>query len=441
MYNRPVGIKSRVILCIGVFFLGLIAVCAQGVSGQDLDIQIQPELKRKVAVPGASPVPGINRDDPEFWIQVIKQWRIAIDRHIPGMADEAASSVGRWEEYDLLTIMKLVEGLTAEDEREYLYKAKRMLNDLEKSIVVSLLRFDEPPGSILKRGVLLHTDIALLKLEKGNKENNKGIIRVGDGLGAVQNKEWHMEYARALLSFLPSDPSRGESKRQWYISTTACLLAMQNYAQAEDNLRYALDIFTSDAAILFYVGTLHENYASPIAQNALAPSGMDFKFKSKKSELEKARSFYRKAIKADPTFYEAHLHLGRVLGLLGDHDQAVDVLQQISAFLTDSRLRYYCSIFLGKELTTLNRTEEARAQYEIAAQLYPRAPSPLLGLSRLAHIDGNNKEALLGVAMVIESPEGRNILDDPWWSYDVFHVRNAPELIWELYKEFGEQPR
>jgi len=442
MYNGPAGNAFRVFLSIGVFYLCLLSAYAQGVTGRVPENTELSEIEQEIPVFEEDAVPYIDRNDPTFWIHKIDAWRTAIEQHTPGEADEAAIAVGSWDEEDLRRIMLVIEELTAEKwgSSRYSHIVKETLNGLSKKTAISLLRFDESRDPILKRGVLLHTDIALLQLEKGKEENNKSIVQFGDGRGTVQSKGWHMEYACQLLSLFSSDPLHRELKRQWYISTTAHLLAMHNFAHVEDNLQYALESYPSDATLLFYAGTLHENFALPKIQNALAPPGSKLKLDSKKSELKQARSFFQKAIEVDPAFSEARLHLGRVLGLLGDHDRAVDVLRQASSFLTESRLRYYCSLFLGKELTILNRHEEACKQYEHAAMLYPTAQSALLSLSRLAHVKGNNKEALLGVAKVIALPEENNISEDPWWFYDVFHARDASELIYELYNAFGEQP-
>jgi tetratricopeptide (TPR) repeat protein len=198
-------------------------------------------------------------------------------------------------------------------------------------------------------------------------------------------------------------------------------------------------MFPSDPVLLFYAGALHELFASPTIQNSLDPSGKKFQLDSKKSELKRARKYFQKAIEANKLFYEAHLHLGRVMGLLGDHEEAVGVLQQAYPFLADSRLRYYCSLFLGKELAGLSRYEDARAYYETASAMYPVSQSPLLGLSRLAHIQGNYGSALSRIVEAVELPEDGGVADDPWMFYDVYHVRNAPELISRMYKEFGEQ--
>jgi tetratricopeptide (TPR) repeat protein len=157
------------------------------------------------------------------------------------------------------------------------------------------------------------------------------------------------------------------------------------------------------------------------------------------SELKLAQHYFQKAIDENPGLAEGHLRLGRVLGLMGDHKQAAAELQKASAAIQDPQLSYYASLYLGCELRILSRKSEAREQYERAAVLYPSAQSPLLALSQLALDSDDFEGALEALKRVFALPRKDRWNDDPWWVYDLAHVRDADALVGEMRKLFGER--
>jgi tetratricopeptide (TPR) repeat protein len=129
------------------------------------------------------------------------------------------------------------------------------------------------------------------------------------------------------------------------------------------------------------------------------------------------------------------------MGLLGDHPKALAELQLAAAAIEDSQLSYYVSLYLGYELAMLSRPGEAREQYEHAAALYPAAQSPLLALSQLAQSSGDSEGALAALQRVFALQVSDNSKDDPWWAYNVSHVRSAAAHVSEMYKLFGGSPQ
>ena len=96
---------------------------------------------------------------------------------------------------------------------------------------------------------------------------------------------------------------------------------------------------------------------------------------------------------------------------------------------------------MGRALEMLSRHTEAKEQYELAATLYPTAQSPLLALSMLAGSDDDLEGAIFDVQLVFELPLGNIREDDPWWIYNLSHVRDADTLMEEMQTEFGRLPR
>jgi tetratricopeptide (TPR) repeat protein len=347
--------------------------------------------------------------------------------------------IGSCDERDLELVIKFVTKIASQP----VNTARRTLARASTRRILQLADQEVKRGDlnrILKQGALLHTDIALLGLEtKGYL--SKPTAAIDDGRVAVLPRTLHLEFARRLLDSVSPSPSKDPMVRQWYIATTAHLQNRRLLAYARQNLENALGLFPSDDRILFYAGVLHETWASSLHQNISLPPRVLMTYGSRESELKRAREFYQKSVKANPDSAETHLRLGRVLGLLGNHHQAVAELQQAAASIKDPQLLYYASLYLGYEFAMISRRSEARGQYERAAMLYPTAQSPLFALSQLANNSGDAEGAFLAIQRVFELPRTDSWKDDPWWTYDVSPVRDADALVADLYRMFGGLPR
>jgi tetratricopeptide (TPR) repeat protein len=381
------------------------------------------------------------RTDSDYQLRKVEEWRAAAVQHDPGKPDSAAVMIGSRDERDLELVIQFVTKLASQP----VNTARRTLARASTRRILQLTDQEVKRGDlgrILKQGALLHTDIALLGLAtEGNLNTSEPIAAIDDGHVAVLPRRMHWEFARRLIDSVSPSPSKDPMVRQWYIATTAHLQSRRLLAYARQNLENALEMFPSEDRILFYAGVLHETWASSLHQNILLPPRVQMTYGSKESELKRAREFFRKSIEANPNSAETHLRLGRVLGLLGNHHQAVAELQRAAASIKDPQLLYYTSLYLGYEFAMLSRRSEAREQYERAAMLYPTAQSPLFALSQLAHSSGDVEGAFLALQRVFELHRTDSWKDDPWWTYDVSPVRDADALVAELYQMSGGLPR
>ena len=381
------------------------------------------------------------RTDPNYQLRKVEEWRTAAVQHQSGEPDSAAVTIGGWDEMDLELVAKFVVKLASLSEK----KAKRTLARASLRRVLQLTDHEVRLGNlnrVLKQGALLHTDIAVLELKTGGKPNTSAPVAVFyDGRMGTLPKQVHWEFARQLINSVSPSPSEDPLARQWYIATTAYMQSRRLFVYARQNLENALEIFPSDDRILFYAGILHETWASPSNQNVQLPPRWKLNYGSRESELKRARKFFQKSIEANPNSAETHLRLGRVIGLLGKHPQAVAELQLAAEATKDPQLLYYASLYLGYELAMISRQSEARDQYERAAMLYPTAQSPLLGLSQLANSSGDVEGAFLAVQRVFALPHTDASNDEPLWSYDQYPVRDADALLKEMHQMFGELPQ
>jgi tetratricopeptide (TPR) repeat protein len=381
------------------------------------------------------------KKDSAYILQKVKEWREATVLHNPGEADQSAREIGGWDEEDLEIVVDFIADLASQP-------VKSIKRTIAKTPIRSRLQLTVPEvqqgnlNRVLMQGAMLHTDIALHRLETGQYLDMREQIWIFlDGRATAQHKTISWKYARRLISSV--ELPRGQDSRvlQWYIATTAYMQSRRLLAYAKENLEEALELFPSDSKILFFAGAQHETWALPINQDVQLPWGGSVYYGSKKSELKKARDFFQKALKINPDFAEASLHLGRILLLLGNSNRAYVELRKAAEGIVDPQLSYYISLYLGRALTMLSNHDEAREEYERAAKLYPAAQSPLLALSQLAQSDDDAETAMIAVQRVFELPR-RNIReDDPWWVYDLSHVRNADALIDEMQKTFAKLPR
>ena len=125
------------------------------------------------------------------------------------------------------------------------------------------------------------------------------------------------------------------------------------------------------------------------------------------------------------------------MALLGRHAEAAVELRRAVAELREPQLLYYAELFLGAEEEALGNRDAARAAYERAAELSPRAQSPLLALSQLARRYGDRPAALRAMERLFTLPDDdRNEHDDPWWWYHVAQARDADDLLDAMRQPF-----
>jgi tetratricopeptide (TPR) repeat protein len=416
--------------------------------------------------------------DPGYWLSLIEQWRQAVEQHRPGEADSAAVEIGRWPAFELEFSIALFKKLVRRPLHELTIPHALGCKALGDYLGIER---EEDKNYWLKRGALLHADIALLQLEAGLADSNRMQISsiqkaikssknsgektcwsiqlrsvafldlknkddgemalIEDGKPVYTNAGRHMEFGRFLLNSVIPEPSHDEMVKEWFIATAAYGLSTGRPPYIEKHLKDAVNIFSSDALILFYAGMLHETYATPRYQNAPRLLGLKYSHGTRKTELELAQKFFRRAVTANPNFAEARLRLGHVSGLLGYHKQAVSELQAAMAAVTDPQMQYYAALFLGNELAVLGKTADARKQFERAAAIFPAAQSPLFALSQLAHSNHDIQNASIAIEQAFAVAAGGRRGDDPRWKYDLTPDDQVAELLLEMRKTFGSISR
>jgi len=438
---------------------------------------------------------------PNDRIARVEQWLKAVDRHEAGGADAASDAIAGWPNGDLqsfwVELTNLVALMRNPSLDRFLFKPVRggkWVRIIYSGVQMTRMRayacaaagilLDHPlcikiraagsvdgdlhalaararaswtrgdPNYVIKRGALLHADIAMggpLPTTAIDQRPILGpqsfLMRTSDGQSEdLGQTAIHWEIGRMLLDDVrptgapkPS-PATDEMVRGWYRATAAWMQKGEHLNKA--HLNHAREIFPHDADILFLLGTLHETFADAqvqsVVRSAVLPMGVVMDMETERAELKLAEETLREAVGVRPDAPETRLRLGRVIALRGRYAEAVPELRRALESIPreEETLRYYLELFLGGAEEGAGHYDQARGAYERAAALFPKAQSPLLGLGELARRRGDRRSALEAMEKVFALSPLEEDRVDPWWVYHVYHVRNADQLLEELWKPF-----
>jgi tetratricopeptide (TPR) repeat protein len=404
---------------------------------------------------------------PDVRLNTLDGWLQAVAQHEPGTADAPVLRVREmnrlgldWVRRDLRTVLTLMRDPKAsvfydEPNPRFPHRPPGVLvyGRVELEALRQFATRARALGNrndVLKRGALLHTDTAMLAPADGRpaegRLDGQLSVQLDDarqfGLRDVIS---HFEVARQLLDLIttnpdknePAHPASDEDVRLWYVATAAFMIGYQKFDLG--HFPRASQLFPSDPDIQFMVGGFHASMAAPRWQIGLQRAdlrGFEIGVESRRDELRLAETALRRAAASGPNVPEARLRLGRVLGMQGRAVDATRELRVALPQLTNPLLLYYVELFLGRELETLNQFAAARAAYQHAADLYPRAQSPRIALSQLSVRAGNRAVALTEARQAFGAVDD---LDDPWWSYEVSAGRAADILLEQMRKALSGQ--
>ncbi len=366
-------------------------------------------------------------------------WCAAIADHIPGEPDTALFVAASWPS---LRIERMLGALT--DGMKRVARTAARDDDATARLREALAPFGlarEALSSgdltrIVRRGAVLHTDIALLT--DGNRDLGEGAPSAGsaasvtifDGQPAGYRRGGgHLDVARLLLDRIRPSASIDPGVGAWYRAVAAHLMAHAEFGELRKHLAQGKRVGPRDGVLQMFDAAMHHALASPRVQAAMTtivmPPTFSLDVKSSRAELDEARRGYEDALRLDPGLVEARLRLGRVRAEQGHPAEAADLLRSAARDAGDPVGQYFAALFLGEQEAALGRADEARLAFERASALFPNAQSPLLGLSHLARARGDRAAALEAIARVMRLPSRRDARDEPWWDFNTSAGRHA----------------
>lgn len=372
----------------------------------------------------------------------IMEWARAAWSHEPGVPDAHCVAVAQWlpgELYQLFAELRALSGFQrnslvsgqSRDGRNY----PGPRNQTRIAFLVGLkAHTPDEVNRLLKRAAVLHTDINVLMpsfvvgiSNVPSPFSGRLTFVAQDGRQVASSyPALHLEFASWLLDGVKPNPAEDPHVRRWYGAAAAWLQEQHRLGDTDWLLSRAERMFSDDALLHFYRGTLDEAFASSRVRHAMQSTTIvSFYTSSEDALLERATARLRQAVSIDPDFAEARLHLGRVLGQLGKHAEAVEEISRAASDLTDPVLQYYAALFLGHEQALTGEPDAARLSFARAHELYPAAQSPLLAMSAVSRRLGDSAGAQAALKQLLDLSPEPDARTDPWWWYQTAHVRDA----------------
>lgn len=375
-------------------------------------------------------------------VERLERWAEAVERHQPGESDAALQSLDAWVATDLAELKVSINSavtLMRDPSARIFYRPVARgqrssqvlysIQELRRLIAVAKRLATLGDNHVLKRAAMLHTDAALgarADASAGRRRTELFVFQFNDGQETGQvDSIGHWDMARFLLDLvkpderaLRPDPGGDDWVRRWYGTAISYMLARLRFSVGTTNR--ALEIFRDDAELLYLAGVMHEALASPAVQEAFRGTGFYLRsavgLSSRRGELDTAVDLLGRAVKLNPAFAQARLHLGHVLAEQGEHKKAMAELTQALTAIKNPDLLYYGHLFVGRSAIALGQSATAREAFGRAARLKPDAQSPLLALSHLAYELGDVGEAAAMLARATDVSARGSV--DPWWVYN-----------------------
>jgi tetratricopeptide (TPR) repeat protein len=384
---------------------------------------------------------------------LLERWVAVAEQHRPGQIDTALVEATTWTRADLrqlwLDVQMLLRVIAQpRDDRfeimplvlppprspvaiEPRGEARATLDGLAKRVRGGGLQL------LLKRGAIVHTDVATLAAgmvaldDEAPAMNAPVLMSVGDGRAAgIESVSLHWDLGRLMAEHAHRVAPLDLWPRDWY---RAVLGLGQQLEQFNSNhLRAALRVFPDDPWLLFLKGCQHEALSTPFFQEFARPfRGTQLRpdIRSEGAELGDAEDAFRRVLQADPSFAEARLRLGRVLGRRGRHAEAAAELEAALAATTEPVLQYFAALFLAVEREALDDPDAAVTAYIRASDLAPAAPTPRLALARLAQRRGDRETVLVQLDRALSPGVDPQ---DAWWNYRALQARHADRWLTEV---------
>lgn len=252
----------------------------------------------------------------------------------------------------------------------------------------------------LEAAAILHTEVVV----------TKGIV-----------ERAHLRAARAYLEQIEDESHRRILERLHYLVVAYHFRRSPESFGAISILKDALSAFPRDVELRVAVGSVYESAG----------------WLGSKEYLEQAEGLFRGVVEEEPTHAEAHLRLGRVLQLKGEHEDAIRELKRSLECSDDLETDFIAHMLLGGIYSDRGLLSQAVRAYQTALGIDPACQACTIALSytleQLGDPEGSHQalDELLGRTLELSSDTDR------WRSY----VRGDSERVEALLAEMRNQVR
>jgi hypothetical protein len=383
-------------------------------------------------------------------VAAVQRWVAAIETHVPGQRDAAVLMVST------LTFDKRVE-LNAGMEffLSFLQGEPMPIKTSEHKLLASMAATSRQvpgPNAFLKRAAVLHADAAVSREIAGVKDvatpvrpsgrpsppllSQRSLLlnRDGEVLGDTLS-DWNWPFARSLVALIVPTPGDDPFVGTWYHATAAFMFQRGLYGEVVTHLQKATALLPDDARVLFDRACYAEGQGLPRTQVLLSdrtPAGsVQLAIPREDQTNEEAERLFRRALRADPSFVEARVRLGRLLGVRKRHEEAASELATALAANPTGSVLFYAHLFAGRSAQALGKIADAAEHYKAATSLFPGAQSASLAWSQAALLESDVAAALEAIQRIDKSMTAR----DPWRWYHFAAGRDADALLRDMWTQ------
>ena len=363
----------------------------------------------------------------------LEAWTTAVRTHKAGAVDEPLRTIARWPVDDVSAVLALA--------------TSRLQQLLVSRDVTADQELKELTGTLMQ-GLSLHTDIAIAERDTVAPRGKPGAVILVDGQQTrLVSRSPHWPIARRISAALAPLPGQRARVAEWYRATSALMQLWGDTDLLGPHLETGQALFLDDAVLALYQGTLRQAFgdarlrpwvqrrgaaesvgrAPAASRDGPMPTSASPLPRATRVQLGIAERELRRAMSLDATLHEARIRLAHVLGTLGDHQQAVDVVRPVLEAPLTPFLEFYAALILGRSAEQLGQFEEAGAAYSRAAARYPGAESASIGRSRVALAQGRTAD---GMKILVDAVGPFSTEHpDPWLEYLKFHDPDADTLL------------
>lgn len=158
----------------------------------------------------------------------------------------------------------------------------------------------------------------------------------------------------------------------------------QEAAEFFKRANYHVSINETDKALGFYTEAIEK---VPDFADAYLNRGLIYE---KRGMYEQAQADYLKAVEVDPEFPQAQFSLARVLHILNKANDSEKILSELATLYKDSLSYLYLH---AKNLTALNKLDQAQTFFSMAIQKEPKNPEILSDFGFVYYLQNDLEEA------------------------------------------------
>jgi tetratricopeptide (TPR) repeat protein len=200
-------------------------------------------------------------------------------------------------------------------------------------------------------------------------------------------------------------------QERWFAFMTSVFIAELNPSPARTMITRGLRVVGSSSRLELLSGIAYEMSTYPYATCPATDCRLSDDRRARVLTL--ASDAYRRASALDPHSPDAHLRLGRVLGLLGDRDGARQELREAERMGQRADLLYLVALFRADLYRQDGDLRAAATEAERAVNLRPDYQSARIALAQLSDQMGMAERSRTIVDELLRLPRA----GDPWWEF------------------------